>query len=26
VTLEFADEGRLRSFLADRLFRARERK
>ena len=26
VTLEFADEGRLRMFLADRLFRARERK
>ena len=26
VTLEFADEGRLRKFLSDRLFRAREKK
>jgi tetraacyldisaccharide 4'-kinase len=26
VTLEFADEGRLRKFLSDRVFRARERK
>ena len=26
VTLEFADEGRLRTFLSDRLFRAREKK
>jgi tetraacyldisaccharide 4'-kinase len=26
VTLEFADEARLRKFLADRLFRAREKK
>jgi len=26
VTLEFAEESRLRTFLADRLFRARERK
>jgi tetraacyldisaccharide 4'-kinase len=26
VTLEFEDGGKLRKFLADRLFRARERK
>jgi tetraacyldisaccharide 4'-kinase len=26
VTLEFADQGRLRKFLSDRLFRAREKR
>jgi len=26
VTLEFFDEGRLRDFLSNRLFKARERK